>query len=285
MEPTIPGPDGESTPESPLRVSVRGVEFLVRRGRNDEFWRAVGNGAWEPETYALFERFLRKDRSYLDVGAWIGPTVLYGCRLARLAVAVEPDRVAFPELAGNVSLNRPLTDNVRLVNACLDRRDGEVRFGSTGDGGDSTSSLLLHSSKTLWTVEAIALESLIARCGLDDCGFIKMDIEGGEYSVVPAARAYLRRARPTLLLSLHPGRLGNFTSRRIRHRIGRVLRRLFLTARLVFTLRFYRHAYDCRGNAVSRLGLVMRCLRGVDPSVVFTDEPWPATGGAAAEPA
>ena len=39
--------------------------------------------------------------------------------------------------------------------------------------------------------------------GPEKIAFIKIDIEGGEIDLLPAMRAYLRREKPTLLLSTH----------------------------------------------------------------------------------
>ena len=69
------------------------------------FWRKAAAGKWEPETFAVLNAHLGPDRDYLDIGAWIGPTVLYGARKARRVVALEPDPVAFRALSWNIELN------------------------------------------------------------------------------------------------------------------------------------------------------------------------------------
>ena len=39
------------------------------------FWRKAAAGRWEPETLAVLAECLSRDADYLDIGAWIGPTV------------------------------------------------------------------------------------------------------------------------------------------------------------------------------------------------------------------
>ena len=40
-------------------------------------------------------------------------------------------------------------------------------------------------------------------CNMDNVGFIKMDIEGGEMIVIPAMSEFLKLNKPVLYLSLH----------------------------------------------------------------------------------
>ena len=194
-----------------VRIAARGRSFWVDRGRNGEFWTHVDRGEWEPGTFDIFDRFIDRESAYLDLGAWIGPTVLYGCGLAKAVYAVEPDPIAGAELGRNLGLNRPLTENVHVYPLCLAPKSGTVWFGSEGEGGDSQSSLLFGKGKTRWTVEARNFEDLVGEAGIGRCGFIKMDIEGGEYGVLPGMLGYLRRHRPTAVPVAAPRLSGSGT--------------------------------------------------------------------------
>lgn len=79
---------------------------------------------------------------------------------------------------------------------------------------------------------------------IDDCNFIKIDIEGGEYCVVPTMLEHLKRYRPTLHLSLHPCYLGDLEARSLKDRLTRSILRLSYTIRLLSQLSFYRYCYD-----------------------------------------
>ncbi len=50
--------------------------------------------SWEPGTFKVLDQYLSKDKDYLDIGAWVGPTAIYGSFISRKVVAVEPDPVA-----------------------------------------------------------------------------------------------------------------------------------------------------------------------------------------------
>src|SRR5580658_8197648 len=109
-----------------MRINARGKQFEVLLGNHAGFWNQVSSGAWESGTFAIFDRFLDREHSYIDIGAWIGPTLLYGCQLAKAAYGLEPDPLAYAELEQNIGLNKAIASNVRLFNACIAPRSGEV---------------------------------------------------------------------------------------------------------------------------------------------------------------
>ncbi|HXL97289.1 MAG TPA: FkbM family methyltransferase [Steroidobacteraceae bacterium] len=155
-------------------------------------------GKWEPDTFAIFDRFLDRQHCSIDVGAWIGPTLRYGCQLAKMAYGLEPDPIAFAELEQNIDLNRAMSDSIRLHQACIAPKTALVAVGSRGQGGDCTSSLLFGSRRTRWTVNAFSLDDFIRRNDIGACNVIMMEIERGAYQVLPTRAGYLQANRPTL---------------------------------------------------------------------------------------
>lgn len=282
---------------SQMEVTIEGTPVRVRRGRNDDFWGRYEEGVWEPDTRAVFRRFIDKQHSYIDIGSWIGPTLLQGCQLAGRAYGIEPDPVAFAELAENIEDNQLIAGNVQLFNVCIAPVSGKVSFGSRGDGGDTMSSLLFSGGKTNWMVEGLTFQDWIERTGIDDCNFIKIDIEGGEYSVLPTMAAYLTSHRPTLLLSLHPCFIGDLAAKSIKARFRRSVFRLSNTINLLRIVRFYRHMYDPLGKVpgsaigsfrtrlhhamaaptwrpVVFLMMALRAILGKPSVLVLTDREW-----------
>ncbi|CAK0757174.1 hypothetical protein CCP1ISM_7140001 [Azospirillaceae bacterium] len=106
----------------PLRLFE--TEFSVCGGdKRLNWWQSYASGRWEPQTLALLYKILRPGDLYIDVGAWIGPTVLFAAARGATVVAFEPDRTAFRELAANVAANPSLSKRITLHNtALLDRR-------------------------------------------------------------------------------------------------------------------------------------------------------------------
>ncbi len=230
-----------------IPVTIDDKHVVVVASANHAFWELCSSGKWERETFVIFRHFLDRAHTYIDMGSWIGPTVLFGCGLSKQVHAIEPDPLAFEELGRNVEANRPATANVQLHNVCIAASSGEVGFGSRTGGGDSTSSMLFSDGATQWRVAALSFHDFAKRVDLDHCNFIKMDIEGGEYSVLPSMRAFLEDSRPTVYLSLHPGFLEK-SGPGLASAALRGMRRLQSTARLLWSLKSYRHLYDPRGR-------------------------------------
>lgn len=253
-----------------MQICLRGQPLEITAGRTAAYWQGVADGQWEPATFRIFDRFMDPEHCFIDMGAYVGVTLLYGCQIAKRAYGIEPDPIAFAELKVNVLANRPLTDNIELVEACIARRSGTVAFGNCGEGGDSVSSLLFGNRRTHWMVKALTFDDFLQQHRITDCNFIKMDIEGGEYALLPAMRDWLSTHRPTVHLSLHPCHLGK---RRIGW-IGKVIARIVATLRIRSCLALYRHVYDHHGQPMSFARLLWRCLRKVTFDVVLTDRDW-----------
>lgn len=185
-----------------IKVKRFGKTFFVSGNmRYLLYWK---NKHWEIHTHKIFDKFLDSNQSYIDIGAFIGPTVLYGAHLAKKVYAIEPDPVAFKELEKNVSLNPRLKEKIELHKKCINITSGKVKFGSMLNGGDSTSSLLFSNSKTSWIVDGITFDEFIRENDIRDCNFIKMDIEGGEAMILPSMKKYLEKNKPILYISMHP---------------------------------------------------------------------------------
>ncbi len=169
---------------------------------HSKFWRKASAGNWEPETLAVLNRYLDKDHDYLDIGAWIGPTVLYGARKARHVYCFEPDPVAFRHLAWNLELNG--ITNVSAFAAALSQGFGVARMASFGgEAGDSMTSLLSSDAASGSDVLTIGWEQFSQSVDLSRVSLVKMDIEGAEFDVLPTLVPWLKAQRPALYLSTH----------------------------------------------------------------------------------
>jgi FkbM family methyltransferase len=167
------------------------------------FWRNVSRGRWEPKTYEILESILSPTAVYFDIGSWIGPTVLFAARRSRLVFAFEPDVVAFQYLLWNLRLNS--LRNVRPFNIALTSKDADVPMSSFGtEPGDSMTSVLNPSRESDGLVAlGLTFNSWMKWVQPPRADVIKIDIEGGEFDLLPTMEGYLKQNRPTLLLSTH----------------------------------------------------------------------------------
>ena len=88
----------------PMKVERYGKSFFV--SGNPKYFFFWKNKSWERNTHKIFDKFLDSNHSYIDIGAWIGPTVLYGAQIAKKVYAIEPDPIAFKELEKNGILSK-----------------------------------------------------------------------------------------------------------------------------------------------------------------------------------
>jgi len=169
---------------------------------HSSFWRKAAAGTWEPETFATMAAHLDKGHDYLDIGAWIGPTVLYGARKARHVWCFEPDPTAFRALAWNIDLNG--LENVSAFPVALSDGFGVARMASFGgERGDSMTSLLNADGEAGSDVLTIGWEAFADAVDLSAVSLVKMDIEGAEFDVLPSLIPWLKAQRPALFLSTH----------------------------------------------------------------------------------
>jgi FkbM family methyltransferase len=257
-----------------LDICRNGTYFKVNGNIDlfNHFWENTYKD-WEESTFTIFDRFLTTTSSYLDVGAWIGPTVLYGAQKAKHVYAIEPDPIAYQELINNLQLNPAVTPKVTCVHSALTASSGPKRLYIRAISGDSSSSIIpTLSDENFVEVRGMTIEELTFEHNLKDINFIKMDIEAGEYFLLPAMRNYLKSKRPTLYLSLHPQFLKEEMNLKLnKDSYSESEHILFLTQRLLDSLDFYRYIYDAKGNIVDRSII----LKETDfTSFLFTDKRW-----------
>ncbi|MDK3020524.1 FkbM family methyltransferase [Pseudodonghicola flavimaris] len=183
------------------RGRLGGVPFRLDP-YHSKFWRRAGAGRWEPETFAVLDAHLAADRDYLDIGAWIGPTVLYAAKKARHVWAFEPDATAFRHLAWNIELNG--LANVSALPVALAARTGVARMASFGgEPGDSMTSLLKGAEAGGSDVVTLDWRAFAGDVDLSGVGLVKMDVEGAEFDLIPELLPWLQAVRPALYLSTH----------------------------------------------------------------------------------
>ena len=176
---------------------------------------------WEQDTFQVLEYYKnKKDGIYIDIGAWIGPTVLYAANIFSKVLAIEPDPIALERLEENLKVNN--FKNINVIKKALSNSNSKSKFGGNGELGNSESTLLVsyddysswggHRSKTereldIIEVETITIETLLLQQNIipSYISLIKMDIEGGELILVPYLKNFLKEYKPVFYISLHYG--------------------------------------------------------------------------------
>ncbi|MGK9183782.1 FkbM family methyltransferase [Priestia filamentosa] len=254
-----------------MDISKNDVKFSVISNQVARgIWDRIRLNEWEEETFKIFDRFLKSGSSYIDIGAWIGPTVLYGANKAKHVYAVEPDPIAFKELVTNINLNPPISSKVTCINAAIAEKSGNINLYVRGEFGDSMSSLIPTISDKSCEVRGITIHDLINENNIRDVNFVKVDIEGGEYSLIPLLHEFLESQKPTLYLSIHPGFLNENISMSTRD-VNTLEQFKSQTEKLLGSLQFYKYIYNNSGKLINEDKILDVKNTG---EFVFTNERW-----------
>ena len=185
-------------------ITVTKNNFIFNVVDDDLFHRPSGFDYWEkfysdsePSVFRAYDKYLNKDKDFLDIGAWIGPNTLYAAKLSRKVVAIEPDPVAFSFLKKNVEANK--FKNVILLEKAFSSSK-QLSIDPSVELGDSMTRVLDSVNIGKETVEGVDMEELLS---LGDYSLIKIDIEGYESIAIPSFEESLIKARIPMVLSLH----------------------------------------------------------------------------------
>jgi FkbM family methyltransferase len=172
-----------------FKINKNDEFFLIEKKDNNnlDFWVNTYTN-WENETFEIFDRFLNKNKIFIDIGGWIGTTSMYGSRKSKHVYTVEADKKSFEDMSLNCKNN--CEQNYTLINNAIYNVDNiEIKFGknkflNNSKMNDSTSQIYTEeeSSSEFYLIKTITLQSVIENNNIkhNDISLIKVDIEGGE---------------------------------------------------------------------------------------------------------
>jgi FkbM family methyltransferase len=171
----------------------------------------VAGGAYEPDVSAVIRRTLRPGMSVIDIGANIGYFTMLAASVVGRAgrvLAVEPN----PRNARLLEASRRANgfDHVTLCQAAAGREIGLLVLNTTYSNGTTTQvdgdlSLLLASE----TVASLPVDSLLDPSVAVD--FIKIDVEGAEYTALLGCSRILRTHRPVIASEFSPSMISGIS--------------------------------------------------------------------------
>lgn len=267
-------------------IDVAGLHFEIDDATHPEFWARIRAGQWEPTTVAALGELLGPSTCYVDVGSWIGPTVLMAAALGAEVHAFEPDPVALEGLDRNLALNPGLAARVTVHRYAVGARAGRRDVVSAEGLGASTSSTVRRKGdRTAVDVRSPASDDHLAQL-FRRADVVKVDIEGGEYSLLPTLVPLLNDG-VTVLLSTHVYHRRDLLPRRLPDGLVRGPHALLALEQLraVLALRRFSHwavadKRTARWQHHDRRGVVRRLVaepRGHD--LLVSDRPLPIGAG------
>lgn len=175
-----------------------GLRYRVRPGTTD---LAVINEASILNPYlAPGHVQIRSDATVVDIGANIGDFALQAAQLcsAGRVFAVEPVSEHVRMVEENVRLNG--MRNVTCVQSAIGATDGTISVRLLGNRSTTR-----QGEGAAETVRVVTLERFLAEHGLEQVDLLKMDCEGAEWDILPAAEAVLPRVRQ-IAMEFHSAR-------------------------------------------------------------------------------
>jgi len=166
-------------------------------------------GSFEPNEFAFLDRVLKPGMVFVDVGANDGYYTLFAARRvgpSGRVVAAEPSSRERAHLQRNLGRNG--LDNVTVVPAAIGAASGlaDLHLAHGVHAGHNTLGSFAHDDVVRASLERVPIEPLdavIARLGLAQVDFVKIDVEGAEARVIAGAATVLKAMRPILLLEVN----------------------------------------------------------------------------------
>ena len=166
-------------------------------------------GHYQLEEKKIFSKYINKESVVLDIGANIGTHTLWFAQNSKIVMAFEPQRYAFQMLCANMALNSIQNADCKQLGVGSTREIIEVAFiDPETENNFGGLSLQDHSIEKVREEKGIHLDGeKIAVCKIDDmglqeCDFIKIDVEGMEPQVLMGGRATILDLRPYIYIEV-----------------------------------------------------------------------------------
>jgi FkbM family methyltransferase len=192
-------------------VNKNNINFYINKKDNSDrvnnFW-VDHFYKWKDHTFHTFDKYLEKDKIFIDIGGWVGTTSIYAAEKSKYVYVIEADPESFDALVKNNKLNN---NNVIFINkAFYNINDIELEFGSCSSNEDwntSSSSILPQNKNSLCKIKikSINFEYLFKDYNIDvnNISLIKIDIEGGEEFILEDIIFISQTYNIVILVSFH----------------------------------------------------------------------------------
>lgn len=163
----------------------------------------VKGGVYEPHVAAIFRNYLKPGMRVLDVGANIGYFTMLSASLVTPTghvMAIEPNPANAKLLEASRRANH--FDNVVIVQAAAGAELGLLVLNTAhSNGTTSRPSDNLASLMDSTTVACLKIDDILSCSHVD---FVKIDVEGSEYSALLGASEMIRRCHPVIVSEFSP---------------------------------------------------------------------------------
>jgi FkbM family methyltransferase len=197
-----------------LIINKNNIPILIKNDPQDPnltFWTNVFSKC-DNDQFRYYDMYLKKDKTFIDIGGWIGSSCMYAAKKCKHSYIVEADPLALVNLRKNCELN---CHNVTIIDRAIYHMDdtdvifGKNEFITGGRLNDSACRIANDQSLApidgYSRVKTITLQNIIDRYAIDmsQVSLIKVDIEGGEEDIMNDLFECKQKYHVPLYISFH----------------------------------------------------------------------------------
>ena len=160
---------------------------------------------WEEHQHELIDKYVKKDSVVVEVGAHVGTATVKLSKVAKQVHAFEPFKASLNLLNQNLKIND--CKNVKVYSEGLSDTKGKNHWsflsianpggsGMESDKGKPSSKVVNTPKEKEYEINTITLDSL----KLKKVDYIKIDVEGFEYSVLRGAMKTIAKHKPIIVV-------------------------------------------------------------------------------------
>ena len=92
--------------------------FIEKKEENNlNFWENIYS-EWKIEEFDIFNKFLDRNKIFINIGDWIGAKSIYGIRKSKYFYCIEADKQSFNNIVNNVKINS-INNNYTLIHKAI----------------------------------------------------------------------------------------------------------------------------------------------------------------------
>lgn len=154
--------------------------------------------------FGYYQHFykVKKNDVVLDAGANFGHLSILFSKLTGkggIVYAFEPDVYNVKRIDRNISLNKDLPNNIKLINLLLWDENKWIDFYEAGTVGSSA--VWIPDNEKCVKKEAVRIDDWVNANNISKLDFIKMDIEGAEIEALAGCEETIRNLSPNLAIA------------------------------------------------------------------------------------
>jgi FkbM family methyltransferase len=166
-------------------------------------YELMRTGKFEVEETQIIASLLPKSDVFIDVGANLGYYSLLALHIGKTVIAFEPQQQNIQCLCLNLDINGWKNKAEVFPIALSDRSGLMTLYGASGPSASLIKNWAGYSSRFKKMVPVSKLDNILAGRFVGERLFIKIDVEGAEYSVLKGAMKTLNRGpKPVWLIEI-----------------------------------------------------------------------------------